>query len=508
VALATSVVALLATPGVTGAAVVIQKKPVIDKTAVLRDAIPVGDQGGSSFDPLNATPNPYNGQWMDLIYDVMIHDAPDGKGAPGLATKWSTPDASTAEFTLRQGVKFSDGTPFNAAAVKAAWEKIAKSPQTFIAPEVKAITSVDAVDDNTVRVHFSQPVAATFVDTLAHHSWFLAVPSPAAEAAGTLNTKPVGAGPYVLKDYTKDQKITLEKNPSYYDPKAQLLGGFEFSRASQGPPQVSALQAGTADLIWSLPPDAIGTLKNTPGLEVTALPGTRVYDIGLCATSGPFASKEARQALQYAIDRKALNEGAMASSGLPWQTAIAQTAPYYNKKLNQTYSYNPKKAKALLKKAGVAPGTTVNALSSTAPPQPAIGEILQSQLKAVGLNVNYHSTTNVVDDVLRTKPDLALAAFDSGLWGVAFTSGTTTLNPCGWSNDQVKQDLLTMQDGTKAAAEKQQAADDFQKTLLDESPVVFTLLNPLTAAHNTKVKGIDIITNPYGPNLERVYMTK
>jgi peptide/nickel transport system substrate-binding protein len=500
--------ALVATTGTTSAEVVAQKKPKIDKTAVLRFALAMADQGGVGFDPSNMRPSPANNQFADLIYDVMIHDTPDRKGSPGLATKWTATDASTAELTLRQDVKFTDGTPFNAAAVKEAWTRAIAADQTIDPPTVRVMTSVDAVNDNTVRVHFSQPVAQSFLDADVHHSAILGVPSPAAAAAGNLNSKPVGAGPYVLDSFVQDQKVVLKPNPSYWNPKAQLLGGIEFTQAGTGAPAVNALQAGSADLIWGIPADAVNTLANTPGLELTNIPGTRVLDIGLCATRGVFANKDARLAIQYALDRDALNEGAYSGNATPWQTVMGPTSPYYDKKLNQTYSHNVKKAKQLLAKAGVAPGTTIKGLANSAAPQPILAEIVQDQLSDVGLNLEYTVTTNLVEDAPRVQPDVLFVALDPQLMSLAFSGDTTVLNVCGWSNPEVKANLLAIQDPTKTQAEKDKAAAEFQKTILDESPVVVTILSPVTAAHTDKVHGIETITVPYGPNLNTVYMTK
>ncbi len=499
--------ALVTTSTVSGAEVRTQKQSGIDKSAVIRMGIGVGDNGGSSFDPANSRPNPYNAEWMDLVYDVLIHDTPDGKGSPGLATKWSTPDPSTAELTLRSGVKFTDGTPLTAAAAKTAWEKLLAANLFTTPNDIKAISSIETPSDTSLKIHFNAPVAETFLANSTHHSWWLGIPSPTAAATGNLNTKPVGAGPYQLKDYVQDQKITLEKNPSYWDPKSQLAAGWEFIQASAGPPAVNALTAGTVDLIWSIPPDATETLKNNPNLTVTGLPGTRVFDIGLCATSGTFASKEARQAIQYAVDRDALNSGAMADTGLPWQTVIGPTSPYYNKKLNSTYKYDVKKAKALLKQAGIPEGTTIKGLASNSVPQPQFAEIVQDQLKKVGLNLEFAVATNLVDDANRQKPDVLFVGFDPSLWGFAFNQ-TSTLNICGWSNAQVTASIATMQDGSKTEAEKKAAADSMQKILLDESPDIITVLSPLTAASAKKVQGIQTIQNPYGPQLSTVYVTK
>ena len=190
--------ALVTTSTVSGADVRTQKTPGIDKTAVIRMGIGVGDNGGSSFDPANSRPNPYNAEWMDLIYDVLIHDTPDGKGSPGLATKWSTPDPSTAEITLREGVKFTDGTALTSAAAKSAWEKLLAANLFTTPNDIRAISSIEAPNDTTLRVHFSSPVAETFLANSTHHSWWLGIPSPTAAATGNLNTKPVGAGPYQL----------------------------------------------------------------------------------------------------------------------------------------------------------------------------------------------------------------------------------------------------------------------------------------------------------------------
>ena len=500
--------ALVATAGTTSADVVAQKKQKIDKTAVLRFALAMADQGGVAFDPSAMRGSPANNQFADLIYGVMIHDTADRKGAPGLATKWSAPDGSTAELTLREGVKFSDGTPFTADAVKQAWTKAIAADQSIDPPAVRAMTSVDVVNDNTVRVHFNQPVAQAFLDADVHHSAILGVPSPTAAAAGNLNSKPVGAGPYLLDSFVQDQKVVLKPNPTFYAPKEQLLGGIEFTHAGTGAPAVSALQSGATDLIWSIPADAVNTIANTPGLELTNIPGTRVLDIGLCATKGVFANKDARLAIQYALDRDAINEGAYSGNATPWQTVLGPTSPYYDKKLNQTYSHNVKKAKQLLAKAGVAPGTVIKGLANSAAPQPIIAEIVQDQLKQVGLDLQYTVTTNLVEDATRQQPDVLFVALDPQLMSLAFSGDPGVLNVCGWSNPQVKADMVTLQDASKSTAEKEKAAGELQQIVLDESPVVVTILSPVTAAHTERVHGIETITVPYGPNLNTVYLTK
>src|SRR6476469_479591 len=168
--------------------------PKIDRSAILRYGDDLTRGGGVLFDPAMAvTPGPTTRQIWDLIYDDMVHKTPTGDVAPGLAAKWATPDAATVELTLQPGVKFSDGTAFNAQAVKAAWDRLLASKRPDLPPEIKAFSSVEAVNDNVVRIHLSLPIAKKVIsETLGSANW-LAVPSPTAVASGTLNQQPVGA---------------------------------------------------------------------------------------------------------------------------------------------------------------------------------------------------------------------------------------------------------------------------------------------------------------------------
>jgi peptide/nickel transport system substrate-binding protein len=503
--LALSVSALAATG--TGAAVRSQGGGKVDKSAVLKYAIPLAEQGGVRFDPSNQVNNPNDASWMNLIYDTMIRPTEDGEGEPGLATKWATPDPQTVELTLRQGVKFTDGASFNAAAVKAAWDRHLASNTSTTPTDVKAVTAIEAVGDNVVRVRLSQPVAANWINEHLKTSRWLAVPSPAAAAAGTLNSKPVGAGPYQLDSYLQDQKITLSKNPQYYDKKSQRLASIEMLQAPYGPPQLTALQSGTANLTWNVPTQQIPTIENQSGMAITTKPGVRVFDLALCTSKGPFASKEARQALQYALDRDAINDAAIEGLGTPTIVPLTEASPFYNKSLEKTYKFNVKKAKTLLQQAGVAPGTTVQALVPTSGEQPVIAEVVKAQLEDVGLNMQITPSTNASADAARLQPDITFVGLDTNLLQFAINL-TTTLNICGWRNAEASTAFATTRDGSKTEEDQQVAWDRLQEILLEEAPFVFTVVSPLVVAGSNKVKGIETVSSTYGPYLNSMYMTK
>lgn len=483
-------------------------KEKVDKSAVLRFGVPFEDQGGAFFDPASprATANPTPRLWMDLIYGTMIVQTEDGKGRPGLATKATAVDPNTVEITLREGVTFSDGTPFDADAVKAAWDRLIASDRPYKFSDIQAMQSVDKIDDTSVRVNLSEPIAVDFVNDSLKNSAALGVPSPAGIAAGNLDAEPVGAGPYVLDSY-QTGKVVLKRNPNYYEPSEQKLAGVEFSDVAIGPPSVSALQTHTVDAIWQFPPDAIPTLESTPGVEVHGAPGERVYQVGLCATEGVFANKQARQAIQYAVDRDAINEAVLEGTSAPNQTVLTPTSPYFDKALAKTYRYDPKKAKALLKKAAVAPGTKVGMLVPSQPPFPALADVLQDQLKAVGLDAEITLTTSYASEALATKPDMWTITMDPSLFGLYWDTPSPP-NPCGYHSDALVDALAETKDPAKTAAELQAAYDTLQKTALDESVNVVTNVFAALVATNDKVRGLTIVNSPYGPQLADAYMVK
>jgi peptide/nickel transport system substrate-binding protein len=278
-------------------------------------------------------------------------------------------------------------------------------------------------------------------------------------------------------------------------------------QAPYGQPQLTALQTDAANMTWNITPDQIPVIEGQGGLKVVSAPGVRVFDVSLCATRGTFASKEARQAIQYAIDRDAINETAVAGAGTPSILPLTEASPFYNPSLQKTYKYNVKKAKALLQQAGIAPGTTVTALVSTSAPQPVIAEVVQSQLEKVGLNMQITQSLNLPADTTRLQPDMVLAALDANLLPFAINQ-TTTLNYCGWRNAEATAALAAARDGSKTEEEQQVGWDRVQEILLDESPMVFTVVSPLLVAGSKKLQGVNYVSSTFGPYLNSVYMTK
>jgi ABC-type transport system substrate-binding protein len=513
-AVAVALLASVATAAPSGASLRDQKSSV-DKDAILRGAFNLVEQGGINFDPNNARQNPIMRNFWDLIYDTMIiWDPKTDKLSPGLATKWETPDPRTIVLTLRRDVEFADGTPLTAAVVKAAWDKHLNCARTNISacpntvPEIKdAWTSVEAVDDHTIRINLNKSIADTVIHDHLTSSRYLAVPSPSAN----LSEKPVGAGPYQVKSFVSDGVLTLERNPSYWNPKSQKLAGYELYPIVPGQPSISALQAGTVDLIWNFTPDQIPAIDGITGVKVENAPGIRTNSVNLCGSTGIFANKAARQAMQYAIDREEINEGVLAGTGDVTATVVPRIHPLYDEsyaaaKLKQ-YAYNPKKAAKLLRAAGVPEDTKVRIMTSTNPGQPQMAEVVKSQLAKVGLEGEITITPNITSEAVRLpQPDIVLVGVQPEFWSLAFVRNSS-LNHCSFSNPDITTSLETIQDGSKSEAERKAALERFQDVVLEESPLVFTATGPLLGAHTSDVKGWDGIIWPSGPVLRTLYKT-
>jgi peptide/nickel transport system substrate-binding protein len=477
-----------------------------DPSATLRVGAAMDSGGGVAFDPANLTANAANAVWMQLVYGSLIYDTADGGSKPGLATEWSAPDPTTVKLTLRD-TNFSDGTPFTAAAAKAAWDRMLASPTTLKNANHKAITQIDAVDDHHIVIHLNAPLADTLINKALRDPYFFGVPSPTAAASGNLNQKPVGAGPYTLESRDGNQTLVFKKNSKYYDAKAAKLAGITFTNVASGVTQTNALMSNAVDLAWGLPQDSLDAVSANPDFKIEYFPGSINSLMQLCTSQGVFASKDARQAIQYAIDRKAINKAQYGGGATEVETALPPTHPYYEKALNSTYKYDPKKAKALLKKAGVAPGTKVSALVNVGPGFGAASEVIQANLKAVGLDMEITQTQNIISDSPRLKPDIGFLAAAPEFFSL-FTLPGTPLNACSWTNQTVTDALATTSDGSKTPAEVKAAWHTFSTTMLDESAKVFFATPPYNVAMAKAAGGVTVYMDVHGPQLVDAFMTK
>ncbi|HYN57920.1 MAG TPA: ABC transporter substrate-binding protein [Rubrivivax sp.] len=307
----------------------------------------------------------------------------DGTVTPLLAESWSLePDGKSYTFKLRRGIKFQDGEPFNAAAVKFSFERAKAEGSTNKAKKAvfDNISSITAVDEHTVILTLNN-ADGTMPFRLGENTAVILSPKSAATTAA----KPVGTGPYIFDSWQKGSAVTLVKWPGYRNPAAIKINKVTFRFINDPAAQVAALLAGDIDGMPRF--GALQSLKQFQGDKRFTVAIGDTAGKGIMAINNkrkPLDDVRVRRALMHAIDRSAFIDGVQEGLGKPIGSHFAPTDAGYVD-LTKVYPYDPEKAKALLKEAGVA--TPLNLTLTLPPPQYARkgGEVIAAQLAKVGV---------------------------------------------------------------------------------------------------------------------------
>jgi len=216
------------------------------------------------------------------IFDFLVRYNHETKQyEPGLAISWeASEDAKTWTFKLRKGVKFHDGTPFNAEAVKFTIDRVldpqSKSPlsQDFR----DNVESVEVIDEYTVVFHLKNPLAS-FLDRIIRNQGAMIVSPTAVKKYGDdFSNHPVGTGPFMFKEWIPGERVVLVKNPDYWGG-APMIDTLIFKPMPESAAQVAALQAGQVDVILSIPKESLEILEKDPNIKVYKMPGYTTFGI-------------------------------------------------------------------------------------------------------------------------------------------------------------------------------------------------------------------------------------
>ncbi|WP_165452542.1 ABC transporter substrate-binding protein [Paenibacillus thalictri] len=317
---------------------------------------------------------------------------------PDLADKWtSEPDGLTWTFTLKQGVKFQDGTPFNADAVVGYYTKMLdKNYNTGAYTLWAPIDKIVKVDDNTVKIVTKEPYGG-LLNTLAHGSAL--IPSPAAlEKYGKdIGLHPVGTGPYVLDKIEPGTQVVVKANDSYFGGKPAYKQ-ITFKYVGDAAARIAALKSGQADVIDAVPVENAGDLQASPNLELINKPGLQVFGIGLNQTNPILQDKAVRQAFNFAIQKDAIIKALFKGFGTVLTSPLAPNTTGYVK--SGEYAYDAAKAKKMLEDAGWKAGADgvlakdgkrmsfkLRTPEGMYPNDVLVAETIQNQLKAIGVEV-------------------------------------------------------------------------------------------------------------------------
>ncbi|BEP28048.1 ABC transporter substrate-binding protein [Helicovermis profundi] len=356
-----------------------------------------------SLDPSNAT----DGESFYVarnVLDTLVDYAEDSTAIiPALATSWETKneEGTIWEFHLRKGVKFHDGTDFNADAVVFNFDRWMNEDNEYrfdgenfeywgymFGGYPGIVKSVTAVDENTVDVELNTP-NAPFISNLAMPSFAISSPTAIKKYKGDIFKNPVGTGPFKFVEWLKDDKIVLEKNENYWG-EGPKLDKLIFRSIPDNSARLLELQAGTIDMMTGVSPDDAQIIKDDPNLQLYLRPSMNVGYLAMNMMKKPFDDVRVRQALNYAVDKDSIIKAFYGGLAEPAKNPIPPSLWGYNDDIT-AYEYNPEKAKALLAEAGYPDGfkTTLWAMPVARPymPQPKeIATALQQQFAAIGVD--------------------------------------------------------------------------------------------------------------------------
>ncbi len=316
---------------------------------------------------------------------------PDEKGnyLPCLASSWDiAPDGKSITFHLRQGVKYHDGTDFNAQSVKATLEIIKGGQLT----NYKDVTSFEVVDPYTIKLNIPK-FDWQLVSSIATHEsgWMISPTSLQSHEKEWSMTHPVGTGPFKFASFSQDVSLKYTRFENYWDQGKPYLDSVEFLIVSDPSTALAAFKSGAAQANCSVTPKDVADLKKS-GFDIITSPGSVASRAPSNANANsPFANLKVRQAVQYAIDTKTIAE----TLGYGYYEPANQPFgpwTWANNPAIVGYPYNPSKAKQLLAEAGFPNGFNTKIIMVSSNPQ-TMPIAVQAYLKVIGINAEIEPIT-------------------------------------------------------------------------------------------------------------------
>ncbi|MDR7318329.1 ABC transporter substrate-binding protein [Brevibacillus nitrificans] len=337
-----------------------------------------------SMDP-NISTSLYDRQVYASLYDKLFEIDPSGKIVPMLAESYEvTPDGKTYTFKLKQGVKFHDGTDFDAEAVKFNFERNMNDEKSKRKGDMKFVDSVTVVDKNTVKVQMKEPFAP-FLSILADRAGTMVSPAAVKQYGDQYLNHPVGTGPFAFVEQVKGDHVTLKKNENYWGG-APKVDEVTYKVFTNGTAKVQNLRSGMLDIIDDTPVKEIPAVKGDSNLTLTAESGWGYQGLYLNNSRAPFDNKYLRQAVDAAIDREALVKVLFNGYAAPARTAFAKGSLAYDEALNAPIAPDAAKIKDLLAKGGQPNGFSFKLYITSSPENEQLGAVLQNMWKQHGIN--------------------------------------------------------------------------------------------------------------------------
>ena len=338
-----------------------------------------------NLDPANAESNPSEAV-NRMMYENLVRFDVKLKIVPGLALKWEqSKDGMSWTFSLRKGVKFHDGTPFNAEAAKVFFERmIGPEKPSRAALYTPFVKSVDVVDEYTVKVNMVAPFAF-FLNNLAHSASGIISPTALKTYGKDISRRAVGTGPFKFVEWVHGDHLTMVRNDDYWGGKP-YLDQIIVKTVKEDSARVMMLQSGDAQLIVRIPSEDIPRLEKDSNLKLDSTETLRTLYLQINCAKKPFTDVRIRQAIAHAIDKESIVKNIYQGRALVAQNIVAPLTTGYVP--IKGLSYDPERAKKLLAEAGYPNGLKAKFWSPQGryPKDFEMAQAIQQQLKKAGID--------------------------------------------------------------------------------------------------------------------------
>ncbi len=457
------------------------------------------DAGPTGLDPHLITAFPSFMVVNGNIYEGLTAIDKDLKVVPSLAESWSvSEDGKTYTFKLRSGVKFHDGSPFEAADVVASVKRLlSKDIASPLASRLSAVESANAVDAQTVELKLKEPSAAL----LSSLATIAIVPRSMETNKDALQKTPVGTGPFKFQEWQPNGFILLGKNDAYWEKGLPKLAGLKFNIVPESATRQVGLTNGQYALLPNIDAATALQLKGKPNVKLAETMDLAYTLIGMNVSKPPFDNAKVREAVNYAINRKEIVDAALFGAGVPGGP-LSPALKSWALDVNQfgCYTHDPAKAQALLKEAGVA--TPVAVSMKVLPRQDIkdVAQVVQEQLNKAGFKVELvnQEQGQFIQDWRNSNFDM-FASINAGqpdpdeYFYRTFRTGGST-NVFKYSDAEI-DGLLDKARTLSNQAERKTAYDAVQKKLACSGPVAHLTYGTLFSAMNSKLQGYDVMPN-------------
>ncbi|MCL4459430.1 MAG: ABC transporter substrate-binding protein [Chloroflexi bacterium] len=454
----------------------------------------------------------------DLLFDTLVQSREEGKITPGLAESWEiSPDGLVYTFHLRRNVKFHDGSPFTAEAVKISFERQYMKDHRYNTPMLFqsdqflwAIKEIKVLDDYTVQLVRKEPSGGQ-LRQLTHMAASIVNPVTLEKyGKDEAPRHPIGTGPFVFEAF-RPNELAMKANPDYWGGRP-YLDRVIIRAIADDASRVAALAAGEVDATIFLPADFYKQVQQNPKLRLQFGASLSVTYLGFNCKDPVLSNQKLRQALSYAVNRKNVIDVIYAGQAVPALGFIPPAIFGYDPNL-KSYAYDPKKAKELLAEAGYPGGLELTLTSQSEIHWPKLAQLIQSDLAAIGVKVNIETLDSSAfwGKVGANKHQMFIndwAGIYRDPYGYIvpnFTSGAARAKQrFGYGSPDVLDPMVwnAVREADPDKALKLWTA--VQERLLLDAPAAFLVYYPVPIVTNARVQNF----STYGAAGKRLYLDK